>query len=553
MQPLQKKLKSELQNAVNFVAAQSDAITQLSRFKDKSQPLFLFYFNGVLVKVLHGANAPAFEKLIREQIEIEKNGHTHTPYVFEDGDVSQIGGSASRKASLMADRRESLKSPPVESETTVAIIKPDAMHPAVIEEIMEIIKRHRIDIIRKRKIWINIDQASNFYSEHKGKPFFPNLIKYMTSGPILALLLQKDEGTIKTWRELAGPTNSKIAKETAPKSIRAMFGTDGTMNAVHGSDSPASASREQAILFEDPTVVEMPFPKVEGAAALQQKTLCLVKPDAMQHLDAIIERILFHGFQVIKREEVEFGSADRTKEMLQEIYAEEAVRDEAVNYLSSAPSVGLVLRGDNVIKDWQELIGPADPEEAKRSFPMSLRALYGSDLIRNAVHGSTSPETAQREINFLFPKAGLKSASSAWLASSQTNLSGSKANLLGSRGNVAKASISALNKPEWAGSINNVAASPPKEPAQKTPAPASNAAETTAASKEVLSPSKSKTSSVSPLNDKPKKVGISTPGLDKPPSRSPTRPTSAAAKPSRPASASSPAKSKSRASLKETR
>ncbi|TPX33870.1 nucleoside-diphosphate kinase [Synchytrium microbalum] len=560
MQPLQRKLKSELQANVTFIAAQTDAITQLIRFRNKSQPLFLFYFNGVLVKVLHGANAPAFEKAIREQIEIEKAGHAHAPYVFEDemGTMSQGAAAAaavSRTESVVAtDRRTSLKDATPEGEVTVAIIKPDAMHPAVIEEIIEIMKRHRLDIIRKRKLWLNTDQAGQFYAEHKEKAFYPHLIKYMTSGPVLAFLLHKDEGTIKAWRELAGPTNSKLAKDTAPKSIRAQFGTDGTMNAVHGSDSPASAAREQAILFDDPSVLEMIFPKVEGAAALQQKTLCLVKPDAIPHLDEIIERILFHGFQVIKREEVEFGSSDRTNEMLQDIYPEGPVRDEAVAFLDNSPSVGLVLRGDDVIRAWLELIGPADPEEAKRTYPMSIRAMYGTDFVHNAVHGSTSPETAQREINFLFPKAGLKSASSQWLASSNPSLTGSKGNLVkGSKGDLVKGSNNALsNQAPWAGSAKSVAtpvASPPKETVS-LPEATPPATEKKAGSKDMLAKSRANSNNV--LNDNVKKVGMSVSTLEKGPKapsegKSPTRPGSAAS-PSRPSSGS-PTKSKSKSSL----
>ncbi len=72
-----------------------------------------------------------------------------------------------------------------------------------------------------------------------------------TSGPIYALHLEREDG-IAAWRAVAGPTNSATARETAPTSLRALLGTDGSRNAVHGSDSPASAEREASLLFGGP-------------------------------------------------------------------------------------------------------------------------------------------------------------------------------------------------------------------------------------------------------------------------------------------------------------
>ena len=92
-----------------------------------------------------------------------------------------------------------------------------------------------------------------FYGEHEGKPFFETLIGFMTSGHVTALCLSKEDA-IKGWRALMGPTNSLKAREEAPTSLRALFGTDGTRNATHGSDSTTSAARE----------LEFFFPKLEG-------------------------------------------------------------------------------------------------------------------------------------------------------------------------------------------------------------------------------------------------------------------------------------------------
>jgi len=90
--------------------------------------------------------------------------------------------------------------------------------------------------------------SRKFYEEHKGKPFFDSLIEYMSSGPCAALILSK-ENAIQDWRELMGPTKPDQARIEKPKSIRALFGTDTTRNACHGSDSPKSAEREIAFFF----------------------------------------------------------------------------------------------------------------------------------------------------------------------------------------------------------------------------------------------------------------------------------------------------------------
>ena len=104
-------------------------------------------------------------------------------------------------------------------------------------------------------------RAEEFYGEHAGKPFFGKLVSFMTSGPIVAAVLAR-RGAIKEWRSLLGPTNSEAARQSAPDSIRAVYGTDGTSNAAHGSDSPESAQREIKFFF--PT---LPLEPPEGFSA----------------------------------------------------------------------------------------------------------------------------------------------------------------------------------------------------------------------------------------------------------------------------------------------
>lgn len=93
-------------------------------------------------------------------------------------------------------------------------------------------------------------QVDEFYAEHKGRSFFPSLAAFMTSGPVYALAL-RGPGAVLAWRKLMGPTSTEKAKAEEPESLRALFGTDNTKNATHGSDSHEAAARELAFHFPE--------------------------------------------------------------------------------------------------------------------------------------------------------------------------------------------------------------------------------------------------------------------------------------------------------------
>ncbi|KAG2488311.1 hypothetical protein HYH03_013161 [Edaphochlamys debaryana] len=151
-----------------------------------------------------------------------------------------------------------------ELEKTFAIIKPDAVRAGKAEEIMQLIELNGFTIIAKQKLQLTKMRAEEFYGEHKGKDFFPRLVAYMTSGPVWALVLAKPDA-IKGWRALMGPTNVLKAREEQPKCLRALYGTDNTQNATHGSDAPGSAAREIKFFF--PHLV--PEPVTDPAVASQ--------------------------------------------------------------------------------------------------------------------------------------------------------------------------------------------------------------------------------------------------------------------------------------------
>lgn len=161
------------------------------------------------------------------------------------------------------------------------------------------------------------------------------------------------------------------------------------------------------------------------SAAQLQRTLALIKPDAIQHADAIVEIAMQKGFTVLERRRVRL-----TPEETSDFYAEHYGKPDfsaMIAYMSRGPIVALVLaKGSNTVADWQELMGPEDVKKAQASAPGSVRARFGTaglipdeagadgmlpDLphrdgnikLMNAVHGSETPVAAQREIRFFFP------------------------------------------------------------------------------------------------------------------------------------------------------
>lgn len=139
----------------------------------------------------------------------------------------------------------SLEMPIVKTQRTFAMIKPDAVAKKDAGEIISMIEKNGFTIARLQMRTLTPKEAEIFYAEHKGKPFFADLVEYITSGPVIALMLEK-ENAVADWRELIGTTDPTQAR---PGTIRKMFAESKSKNAVHGSDSIESAERELKLFF----------------------------------------------------------------------------------------------------------------------------------------------------------------------------------------------------------------------------------------------------------------------------------------------------------------
>ncbi len=132
------------------------------------------------------------------------------------------------------------------SESTVLIVKPDAVRRGLIGEVLRRIEAKGLRIAEMRMMEIDLPLAEEHYAEHREKPFFGDLVEFITSGPVVVARVEGDQA-VPVLRMLMGPTDPAAA---SPGTIRGDLGTAIAENLVHGSDSPESASRELKLFFE---------------------------------------------------------------------------------------------------------------------------------------------------------------------------------------------------------------------------------------------------------------------------------------------------------------
>lgn len=131
-------------------------------------------------------------------------------------------------------------------EQTLSIVKPDAVGQNMIGNIIEYFEREGLSVIAAKMLHLSDTQAQEFYAIHKDKPFFGELVEFMTSGPVLVMVLEGENAVARN-REIMGATDPSKA---APGTVRADFATSIDRNAVHGSDSPENAKTEIAFFFK---------------------------------------------------------------------------------------------------------------------------------------------------------------------------------------------------------------------------------------------------------------------------------------------------------------
>lgn len=132
-------------------------------------------------------------------------------------------------------------------EKTLSIVKPDAVERNLVDEIKNIFKKNNLSIKESKKIHITKDEAAEFYKVHQSKPFYNDLCAYLSSGPIVVMVLE-GKNAVATNRKLMGATNPKDADENT---IRKLYGISIDKNSVHGSDSLDNAKNEIEFFFKN--------------------------------------------------------------------------------------------------------------------------------------------------------------------------------------------------------------------------------------------------------------------------------------------------------------
>ena len=132
-------------------------------------------------------------------------------------------------------------------EQTLSIIKPDAVERGLVEEIKNMFIKNNLKIVNEKKLHINKEEALEFYKVHQSKPFYDKLCSYLSSGPIVVMILEGNNVIMEN-RRIMGATDPK---DSEPNTIRKLYGISIDKNSVHGSDSEETAKKEISFFFKD--------------------------------------------------------------------------------------------------------------------------------------------------------------------------------------------------------------------------------------------------------------------------------------------------------------
>ncbi|XP_076435908.1 nucleoside diphosphate kinase homolog 7-like [Babylonia areolata] len=284
------------------------------------------------------------------------------------------------------------------TERTLGMLKPDGVDK--LGQVLDLIWQKGYHIVRLRKCRIDRILAMEFYKAHTGKPYLKDLLDAIISGPLVVFEMVGPQ-VISMWRDTIGPGDPAVARKEAPNSLRAQYGTDIFHNAVHGSKTAEAAAREIEFFF--PKLSPMP----PNTAEVGNCTCCLVKPTAFKagHAGKIVMAIMEAGFRVgaVQLISLEKANAEEFLEVYKGVVHEYTAM---VTELSSGPCLALELTAPEdappIGPAFRQLVGPPDPEIARTLRPRTLRAVFGIDKAKNAVHCTDLEEDGQLEVEYFF-------------------------------------------------------------------------------------------------------------------------------------------------------
>jgi len=394
-----RKLKNELGDPLlQYAIAKADTIDALEQYRGRCEPTFLLFAGGILVSFVHGANAPLVLRSITEQLAHE---HKVNEGNAERKEVKDVVMTRSQEKELQKKEEEAaIKEAQEPKKCTVCIVKPDAVAAGKVDEIVQELTSRNIEIVAQETRELLDDEARDLYADLAEEEYFDELIKFICSGPSHVMVLtsgQSGSTVVDDVRGLLGPKNVEEAKESAPDSLRAKYGDNGYINALHGSSSEETAAREMAFFFPNLAV-----PTYQKKKENIQRTLALIRPEAFaENKDTILENIKKAGFTISIQKELRL-----TKEEAQDFYKEHAGQpyfEQLAESMSSGTVLALGLARDEAISYWRGMLGPPNMDEAMETAPDSLRAKFAVSSGVNQFHGSDSEESAKKEYDYFFP------------------------------------------------------------------------------------------------------------------------------------------------------
>ncbi|XP_036593295.1 thioredoxin domain-containing protein 3 isoform X2 [Trichosurus vulpecula] len=263
-------------------------------------------------------------------------------------------------------------------ERTLAIIRPDVLQGDV-EAVLELLQKEGFVVKMKKYLSLTEEEAKLIYDQYKYRDYFSALIEHVSSAPVVALCLER-VNAVHRWRYILGPT----ADDENPTSLREILGPENCQfNQLLGKDSPEASTEEIRFCF--------PY----------EHTVTLIKPHAFQDLrGGIIRQIQESGYSVSHMKEIQLN-ADKVRQ-LYKAHEEKDFFEDLLLHMTEGPCMAMIISKENAVEEWRKLVGPTDPEEARKVAPQSVRAIFGKDILDNAVHVSSTKEHALKTIELLF-------------------------------------------------------------------------------------------------------------------------------------------------------
>lgn len=301
-------------------------------------------------------------------------------HIAEFCDVENDPSKVSKFIDILFPDFKTMKS--MNIQRTLALLRPEVYEDRK-DDVLDIIQKEGFTILMQRQILLSEEEARTVCKNYENEEYFSKLLAYMSSSPSYVLVLLR-ANALEYWKELMGPKTVEEAFASDQESLCAQFATGNfPINQFYGSSSRAVAEKE----------IEYFFPP--------QSTLALIKPHVTQEQRLeILRAIKEAGFEITMLKEMvlipEYANKVYFKITGREFYKN------VLEVLASGTSIIMVLTKWNAVAEWRRMMGPVDPEEAKLLSPDSLRANYGLDILRNAVHGASNASEAAVSINNVF-------------------------------------------------------------------------------------------------------------------------------------------------------